>query len=450
LIKFLLINWNQLIGSGGFAEVYSGTLKTGASRTLPVAIKVMDIHPDQIQQYGREVSALRMLHKQHHRNIIEFHGWMKVQVDGNQWKTAIITELCKAPLHRAIIEPFFRLIHDRVDVLQQVASGMAFLIRNGLIHRDLKPQNILVRYSLHSEYGDIVLSDFGLAVTMDTIKSMQTKDRIKSSEIGTIAYMAPELGEQGPSEASDIFAYGVTAAYILCLSYPFDTHLPQKLVTVDSLRKFYQKILIGITDPRSISAIETLCLCCDANPDNRPRFITLEQSLSKLILSTYSDYSNSRGNPQSTTEQQQETNVSPFSLKTGATLSLSSLTVDESIELLISLGCTPDLYEKIRTNTEIDKNDINGDYLMGIDDKEYLQLLENNKSKTREPKLKGIIMKLIELQEIGISLTKLEEIRQNILSKQQESLAKDQSSSIASSNEVNYKIFNPISFLYLI
>jgi hypothetical protein len=119
-------------------------------------------------------------------------------------------------------------------------------------------------------------------------------------------------------------------------------------------------------------------------------------------------------------------------------MSLTSLTVEESIELLISLGCCADLNEKILSNSEIDRDDINGDYLMGVDDQEYLQLLEGNQSKTREPKLKGIIMKLKDLQQSGITSSKLEEIRQSIISKQQ-SVVEDQSLSNESSNKVSYQ-----------
>ena len=126
-------------------------------------------------------------------------------------------------------------------------------------------------------------------------------------------------------------------------------------------------------------------------------------------------------------------------------MSLTSLTVDESIELLISLGCCADLNEKILSNNDIDRDDINGDYLMGIDDKEYLQLLEGNQSKTREPKLKGILMKLKDLQQSGITSSKLEEIRQSIISKQQ-SVVEDQSLSNESSNKVSYQSpkLNPV------
>jgi hypothetical protein len=72
----VVVDCNKFIGKGGFAEVYAGTLKTGASRTLPVAVKVMDVHPDQVQHYGREVAVLRMISKQHYRVL-----WLDASTD---------------------------------------------------------------------------------------------------------------------------------------------------------------------------------------------------------------------------------------------------------------------------------------------------------------------------------------------------------------------------------
>src|SRR5262249_37430568 len=109
-------------------------------------------------------------------------------------------------------------IEVRVGLLLQTLQALAYLHRRGVLHRDLKPGNILV---ISGPRGpQVKVLDFGLALGTQEL-------RTRFAEIaGTLGYMAPEvlLGAQ-PSEAADLFAVGVIAHELLLGSHPLG-HLP--------------------------------------------------------------------------------------------------------------------------------------------------------------------------------------------------------------------------------
>ncbi len=119
----------------------------------------------------------------------------------------------------------------RIGLALQLLEALAYLHRHGVLHRDVKPGNVLV-----TEGGQVKLLDFGVAALRDDIPNFA----------GTLSYMAPEVYErQLPTEASDLFAVGVMLYEVLTGRYPFDvssadrlrhqilTHDPQFKVLVD-------------------------------------------------------------------------------------------------------------------------------------------------------------------------------------------------------------------------
>ncbi|MDQ2718097.1 MAG: serine/threonine protein kinase, partial [Chloroflexota bacterium] len=110
-------------------------------------------------------------------------------------------------------------------ILEQVAAALQFAHEHGIIHRDIKPSNILLQTNGAPEERDtphIYLADFGLA------KKIETGHEITETGclIGTPDYMAPELVEELPSPASDVYALGVVLYQMLTGQAPFKGPTP--------------------------------------------------------------------------------------------------------------------------------------------------------------------------------------------------------------------------------
>ena len=193
----------RLLGRGGFADVYLGEhihLNTLA------AIKVLDtrLSSEEIEQFRNEA---RMIARLEHANIV------RVLDFGVEDATPYLV-MSYAP------NGSLRQLHakgERVQLatvcsyVRQVAAALDYAHSEKLIHRDVKPENMLL-----GRNHEVLLSDFGLAM----VPTSSSEDSPRDSS-GTIAYMAPEQARGRPRPASDQYALGVTVYEWLCGTRPF-------------------------------------------------------------------------------------------------------------------------------------------------------------------------------------------------------------------------------------
>lgn len=192
----------EMVGSGGFATVY----KARSIDNLPkynsiIAVKVL--HPrrldrSQIKRFIKEVKIAMMLE---HPNIVKVFG-MKQQ-DGNlfSFMEFMDTDLAKAIRTR----PEIFNQENVLDIIKNVAYGLEYIHRNGIVHKDINPSNILISYTLDK----VKMTDFGLATKkVFFLHRLQQKE---SSGGGTEGYIAPERmkGMEGDIR-SDIYSFGKT------------------------------------------------------------------------------------------------------------------------------------------------------------------------------------------------------------------------------------------------
>ncbi|KFU94859.1 Interferon-induced, double-stranded RNA-activated protein kinase, partial [Chaetura pelagica] len=198
----------KLIGKGGFGEVFKATAKideiTYAVKRVPFTDKVK-----------REVKQLARLK---HENIVQYHwSWEEdyhTTSQDSKNKTEkflfITMELCEKGTLEDWIENNKQAqnYHEMAqDKFLQILKGVNYIHSEGLIHRDLKPQNILI-----SRDDKIKIGDFGLVTSADN--ENLTEDR------GTRPYMAPEQVEASYGIKVDIFALGLIWFEIL---WPFNS-----------------------------------------------------------------------------------------------------------------------------------------------------------------------------------------------------------------------------------
>jgi eukaryotic-like serine/threonine-protein kinase len=193
----------RLLGHGGFADVYLGEhihLNTLA------AIKMLDtrLAGDEIAQFRNEARTIARLEHPHIVRVLDF---------GVEDRTPFLV-MSYAPngtLRQRHPKGTRLLPGDILSYIKQIADALQYAHNEKLIHRDVKPENMLL-----DRNNEILLSDFGLA--MATYSSSYESPRDVS---GTIAYMAPEQIRGKPRPASDQYALGVVVYEWLCGTRPF-------------------------------------------------------------------------------------------------------------------------------------------------------------------------------------------------------------------------------------
>jgi serine/threonine protein kinase len=196
---------DKIIGEGGFAHVF---LATDLLLGRLVAIKVMEESQikdkDLLARFHKEAQAIAALD---HPNILQIYDF---GVDkGNPY--LVMPYISGGTLAEHMKQGPFTL--DEIGVyLDQIGSALDYAHQRGIVHRDIKPGNLLMRPN-----GQLVLMDFGL------VKLLQNAELPEQTAIvGTVAYMAPEQYYGLVSAASDIYMLGVLLYEMLAGKLPFE------------------------------------------------------------------------------------------------------------------------------------------------------------------------------------------------------------------------------------
>lgn len=194
------------IGSGGMADVYKARCH---KLNRYVAIKVLR------QEYCDNESFVRKFTVEAqstagliHPNIVNIYD-----AGNEEGIHYIVMELAEGMTLKRYIRRYGRLsARETVDFAIQIASGLQAAHEHHIIHRDIKPQNILV-----SDSGTIKVTDFGIA------RAATGDDTISSSAMGSVRYLSPEQARGGyADERSDIYSLGITIYEMATGKVPFD------------------------------------------------------------------------------------------------------------------------------------------------------------------------------------------------------------------------------------
>ncbi len=248
----------KLIGRGGMAEVYLAW-DTILNREVAIKILKSDMSDDDValERFKREAGATTKLS---HENIVDVYD---VGDDGD--KHYIVMEYVKGYTLKQLIKKRGAIPYkEAVWMMKQLAGALMEAHRKGIIHRDIKSQNVLIKAD-----GTIKLSDFGIAIANG---SMQLTH--KDSVIGSVHYLAPELskGKQATMQ-SDIYSLGIVFYELLTGDVPYKAETPVQVAlmhikgTIPRVRDFNPQI------PQSVENIITLATAKSLN--NRYKNIAL-------------------------------------------------------------------------------------------------------------------------------------------------------------------------------
>jgi predicted Ser/Thr protein kinase len=196
----------ELVGSGGMSGVYR------AHDTLlerDVALKILHEHytadDDYVERFRREARAVAQLS---HPNIVTVID--RGEEDGRQF---IVFEFVDGKTLKDCLEESGPMpVRRALELAIQVAHGLAFAHDNGLVHRDVKPQNVILNGD-----GQAKVTDFGIA------RSLEVQGVTRSGTVlGTSSYIAPEQASGGSVEpATDVYSLGAVLFELLTGRVPF-------------------------------------------------------------------------------------------------------------------------------------------------------------------------------------------------------------------------------------
>lgn len=194
------------IGEGGMANVYLA-YDTILDRNVAVKILRGDLASDEkfVRRFQREALAASSLYNQ---NIVEVYD---VGEDNGMYY--IVMEYIDGKHLKSLLKKRGKLtISETIDIMMQIASGLSVAHDQYLIHRDIKPQNIMIL-----ENGLVKITDFGIAMAMNSTQLTQT-----NSVMGSVHYLPPEQASgKGASLQSDIYSMGILMYELLTGKLPY-------------------------------------------------------------------------------------------------------------------------------------------------------------------------------------------------------------------------------------
>ncbi|HWP11864.1 MAG TPA: serine/threonine-protein kinase [Ramlibacter sp.] len=205
---------SRLIGEGRVARIY---LADDQRRGHRVALKVLREPRDQNapvrQRFAAECAFVSRIRDKHVVRVFEHGAGDPGYLAMEYLEGGTLRESMRAGAGA----------HEAVSLLRQAASGLAAAHRRAIVHRDVKPENFLMRAS-----GELVLIDFGVAAGRGSQESRVAPGRL----VGTPRYVSPEQSQgEPPCAAADVYSLGVVFYELLCGRPPFAGATPLELLS---------------------------------------------------------------------------------------------------------------------------------------------------------------------------------------------------------------------------
>jgi serine/threonine-protein kinase len=245
------------LGEGGMANVY---LAEDIILQRKVAVKILRLdlqkEPQTLARFQREALATSELS---HPNIVSV-----LDVGTDHGLPYMVMEYVDGPNLEEYIQKKSPLdLHEVIRIMDQILSAMTLAHKHNVIHRDLKPQNVLM-----DKKGNIKIADFGIAVALNQSSITQT-----NSAMGSVHYMSPEQTRGGlVTKQSDIYSLGIILYELITGKVPFNGDTPvaialkQAQEPIPSIRK---------KDPKVPQALENVVLKATAK-DPRDRYASAQ------------------------------------------------------------------------------------------------------------------------------------------------------------------------------
>ena len=240
------------IGEGGMANVYLA-FDTILNRNVAVKILRGDLANDEkfVRRFQREAISASSLN---HPNIVEMYD-----VGEDSGKYFIVMEYLQGETLKTLIKRRGALtLSEVIDIMLQLTSGLACAHESYIIHRDIKPQNVVIL-----EDGTVKITDFGIAMALNSNELTQT-----NSVMGSVHYLPPEQANgKGATLKSDIYSLGIVMFELLTGKLPFRGENAVEIAIKQMKNQIPSVCSINESIPQSVENI--ILKACAKNPKNR-------------------------------------------------------------------------------------------------------------------------------------------------------------------------------------
>lgn len=268
----------EQIGKGGFSEVFKvAEKKTGKIYAAKICKKKLDRNTKEIKELrvnlSREVNIISGLD---HPAVLKFYGYSKVDFE-QESKPVIITEYSSNGTLRNITEqvrqqkvPQSWDDTKKLINIYGIASGVSYLHSRDILHRDLKPQNILEDDNLFPQ-----IADFGLALISHQ-KQDANSYQPNNKALGTPIYAAPEIWKKNAySTKGDVYSFGYIVYEIMTNEAPFQGFTQDQVFDEVIANRIRPEFKCPIPDVYK----QLIEKCWADDPNERPNFSTIVKEL---------------------------------------------------------------------------------------------------------------------------------------------------------------------------
>jgi tetratricopeptide (TPR) repeat protein len=247
------------LGGGGMSRTYIAT-----ERTLNRKVVIKVLAPEllagvSVERFNREVLLAARLQ---HPHIVPVLG--AGDADGLPWFSmpyvegeSVRARLAHGPL----------TIGEVISILRDVARALAFAHANGVVHRDIKPDNVLLAA------GSATVTDFGIAKAISASRTVVSGGTltVAGTSIGTPTYMAPEqaAGDPDTDHRADFYSFGILAYELLCGQPPFHGLAPSRMLAAKLSERPREIRELRPDTPPALAQLVMRCL--EKSPDDRPQ-----------------------------------------------------------------------------------------------------------------------------------------------------------------------------------
>lgn len=242
----------RAIGEGGMANVYLA-YDTILNRNVAVKILRGDLANDEkfVRRFQREAISASSLN---HPNIVEMYD-----VGEDSGKYFIVMEYLEGQTLKTLIKKRGALtLTEVIDIMLQLTSGLACAHDSYIIHRDIKPQNVVIL-----DDGTVKITDFGIAMALNSNELTQT-----NSVMGSVHYLPPEQANgTGATVQSDIYSAGILMYELLTGKIPFKGENAVEIAIKHMKEPIPSVVEFNPEIPQSVENI--ILKACAKNPKNR-------------------------------------------------------------------------------------------------------------------------------------------------------------------------------------